>query len=143
MFIGEYTHSIDDKGRLAVPAKFRPDLSKGAVVTRGLDNALVIYPMDEWQKLATKLSELPMSQANSRAFSRLMLSGAMDVELDKQGRISIPEYLRKFGSITKKVVLTGLYNRIEIWDEAKWDVYRTQTEADSNSIAEELGELAV
>ncbi len=143
MFIGEYTHSIDDKGRVAIPMKFRNELERGAVVTKGLDNCLVMYPLDEWKELAAKLASLPISQANTRAFSRLMLAGAMDVELDKQGRIILPDYLRHYGSIAKKVVIAGLYNRLEIWDEEVWQKYRTATEAASNDIAEQLAELGV
>lgn len=143
MFIGEYHHSVDAKGRMAVPSKFRKRLQKGAVVTKGLDGCLVIYPQAEWQELAEKLSSLPISQANTRAFSRLMLAGAMEVELDKQGRMMIPEYLRKYGSVGKKVVVAGLFSRLEIWNEAKWEKYRIRTEGASNEIAEQLGELGV
>ncbi len=143
MFIGEYTHNLDEKGRLAIPVKFRRDLSKGAVVTRGLDNCLFLYTKTEWEKLAEKLSTLPISQSNSRAFSRLMLAGAMDVEIDKQGRVVLPEYLREFAGLKKNVVLAGLYNRAEIWDEEKWKTYKSQTEINSNEIAEKMGELGV
>jgi MraZ protein len=143
MFIGEYKHNIDEKGRLAVPAKFRARLKVGAVVTRGLDNSLFLYPKKEWEQLAAKLSALPISRANTRAFSRLMLSGAMDATLDSQGRIMIPEYLRTYAHISKKTVITGLYNRLEIWDEVTWEKYKTATEKDSGEIAEALGELGV
>lgn len=143
MFIGEYHHSVDEKGRMAVPAKFRSKLQQGAVVTKGLDNCLVVYPRAEWENLAQKLSSLPISQANTRAFSRLMLAGAMDVELDKQGRMLLPEYLRSYSELGKKAVVAGLYNRIEIWDADKWESYRNETEAASNEIAEQLGELGV
>lgn len=143
MFIGEYQHNIDDKGRLAIPAKFRMDLAKGAVVTRGLDNCLFLYSLTEWEKLADKLSSLPISQAKSRAFARLMLAGAMDLKLDSQGRVVLPDYLRKFAGMKKKVVITGLYNRLEIWDEAKWNSYQTQNEKSSKDIAEAMGELGV
>jgi len=143
MFIGEYSHSLDDKGRLAIPAKFRRELLKGAVVTRGLDNCLFLYTKSEWQKLVEKLSTLPIGQSDSRAFARLMLAGAMDVNLDKQGRIILPEYLRKFADLKKKTIIAGLFNRLEIWDDTKWDVYKTQTEATSNEIAERMGELGV
>lgn len=143
MFIGEYAHAIDDKGRLAVPAKFRADLTKGAVVTRGLDACLFVYTIEEWEKVATKLAALPMSQANSRAFARLMLAGAMDVGLDKQGRIVLPDYLRQYAHLSKKTVVIGLYNRLEIWDEAAWQSYKTDTEKDSGEIAEKLSELGV
>lgn len=143
MFIGEYQHHIDTKGRLAVPSKFKKDLNKGAVVTRGLDNCLFLYTQEEWQKLAQRLSSLPLSQANTRAFARLMLAGAMDVKLDKQGRIILPEYLRNFADIKKKVVIAGLYNRLEIWDETVWNQYKKKTESASEDIAEKLSELGV
>lgn len=143
MFIGEYQHNIDSKGRLAIPVKFRKDLSKGAVVTKGLDDCLFLYTKDEWAKLAEKLAKLPISKANTRAFSRLMLAGAMDLDVDKQGRMLIPDYLRKYASAKKKVVIAGLYNRLEIWDELKWNKYKTGTEKQSGDIAEALGELDV
>ncbi len=141
MFIGEYQHSIDEKGRLAIPVKFRNDLAKGAVVTRGLDNCLFLYTKEEWDKLAEKLASLPIAQSNARAFARLMLSGAMDVKIDKQGRIILPDYLRKFAGATKKVVIAGLYNRLEIWDSKTWEKYKANTEKESGKIAEELGNL--
>jgi len=142
MFIGEYAHNLDDKGRLAIPIKFRQDFSKGAIVTRGLDNCLFLYTKDEWQKLADKLATLPISKANTRAFSRLMLAGAMDVDLDKQGRVILPEYLRSFASIKKKTVVAGLYSRLEIWDQTKWESYKKGTEKDSGKIAEALAEIS-
>lgn len=143
MFIGEYTISMDSKGRMAVPAKFRAFLNGGGVITRGLDKSLFLYTKDEWQKIASKLSSLPLAQANSRAFSRLMLAGAFDFELDKMGRIIVPENLRKFANLTKRVVCAGLYNRVEIWDEQTWESYKQNTERESNVIAEALGELGV
>lgn len=143
MFIGEYSHNLDDKGRLAIPIKFRAELKKGAVVTRGLDNCLFLYTKTEWQNLAVKLAALPISQANSRAFARLMLAGAMDVELDKQGRIVLPEYLRAFAHLKKGVVLAGLYNRLELWDEEVWKKYKELTESESGAIAEKMAELGV
>jgi MraZ protein len=143
MFIGEYKHSIDDKGRLAIPVKFREDLAKGAVVTRGLDSTLFLFPLEEWDKLASKLSSLPLGQSNSRAFSRLMLAGAMDVSLDKQGRLVLPEYLRDYASLKKQVVVAGLFNRLEIWDEDIWQKYKTAMEEEVGDIAEKLGELGV
>jgi len=143
MFIGEYSHAIDEKGRLAIPTKFRVALKKGAVVTRGLDNCLFLYTKNEWDKLAKKLAELPIGKANTRAFARLMLAGAMDVVLDKQGRISVPEYLRSYAQIGKKVVVTGLLSRLEIWDDAIWQTYKQGTEKSSSDIAEALGGLGV
>jgi MraZ protein len=143
MFIGEYNHNIDEKGRLAVPVKFRKDLAGGAIVTRGLDGCLFLFTHKDWQVLVEKLTALPLSQANSRAFVRLMLAGAMDVEVDSQGRILLPDYLRKYGDIKKKAIVAGLYNRIEIWDEEKWAAYKAKTETESENIAEQLGELGI
>ena len=143
MFIGEYQASVDEKGRIAIPSKFRAELNGHCVVTRGLDNSLFVYTLPEWEKLATKLSSLPISQANTRAFSRLMLAGAMDLEIDKQGRVVLPDYLRKFASISKQIVIAGLMNRMEIWDKKSWDKYKIATEKQSTSIAEALGELGV
>jgi len=143
MFIGEFHHTIDQKGRLFIPVKFRQKLSRGAVVTRGLDNCLFLYPVEEWKKLADKLVKLPISKANTRAFSRLMLAGAMNVQIDKQGRIILPDYLRKYASLKKKVVIAGLFNRLEIWDEESWEKYKSNTEKSSSDIAEALGELGV
>ena len=143
MFIGEYQHNLDNKGRLAIPAKFRALLKGGAVVTRGLDNCLFLYSKKEWEVLASKLSKLPISQAKARAFSRLMLAGAMDVEFDNQGRITLPEYLRKFAGLKKKMVIAGLYDRLEIWEETTWNKYKGGVEKKSNAIAEALGELGV
>lgn len=143
MLLGEYKHNLDEKGRLAIPVKFRHDLNQGVVVTKGLDNCLFLYPQAEWVKLAEKIVALPVSQANSRAFSRLMLSGATDAVLDKQGRVVVPEHLREYAGLKKAVVVAGLYNRVEIWDEEKWQVYKKQTESESNEIAEKMGELGI
>ena len=143
MFIGEYKHNLDDKGRLAIPTKFRADLSKGAVVTRGLDTSLFLFPKEEWDKLAEKLASLPLGQSNSRAFARLMLAGAMDVEVDKQGRVMLPEYLRVYAGLQKSVVIAGLYTRLELWDETSWTAYKSKMEEDAESVAEQLGELGV
>ncbi|OJI06185.1 cell division/cell wall cluster transcriptional repressor MraZ [bacterium CG10_46_32] len=139
MFIGEYQHAIDGKGRMAIPVKFRQTLKKGAIVTRGLDNCLFVYTPEEWKKLVERLSNLPLSQGKSRAFSRLMLAGAMDVSLDSQGRILIPEYLRKFAGIKKDTTIAGLNSRLEVWETGAWEKYKHATEKDSAKIAEELG----
>jgi MraZ protein len=143
MFIGEYHHTLDDKGRMAIPIKFRLALSDGAVVTRGLDRSLFLYPKSEWEILAAKLAALPMSQADTRAFARLMLAGAMEVEVDKSGRVNVPEYLRTYAGLKKDVVVAGLYNRLEVWDEATWKSYAEATESQGNNIAERLTGLGV
>ena len=143
MLIGEYSHTIDAKKRLAVPAKLRKELGDRAVLTRGLDNCLFLYPESEWQKLTQKLSELPVGQANTRSFLRLMLAGAVEVELDQLGRILIPDYLKEYAGLAQKVVITGVYNRLEIWDEERWGAYKGDVEKNTDMIAEKLGELGL
>jgi len=143
MLIGEYHYNLDNKGRIAIPAKIRPELGSSVIVTRGLDTCLFIYPKKEWENLLQRLTNLPLTQANSRAFSRFMLAGATEVEIDQQGRILIPEYLREFASLTKKVIIAGVNNRLEIWDEARWNEYRSKTERDVNEIAEKLIDFGI
>jgi MraZ protein len=143
MFIGEYNHNLDDKGRLAIPAKFRAILKKGAVVTKGLDNCLFLYSKEQFEIIAQKFASLPISQAKARAFARHMLAGAMDVDFDVQGRINLPEYLRVFAGLKKSTIVAGLYNRLEIWDERQWNNYKASAEKNSNAIAEELGDLGI
>lgn len=142
MFVGQYAHNIDDKGRLAVPARFRADLKK-AVVTKGLENCLVVYPKKKWDVFAEKLAALSVTKTNSRAFARLMLAGAMEVSVDSQGRVILPDYLRTYAGLVKKVVITGLYDRLEIWDEAGWQKYQSETEKNAGNIAEALTDLDI
>lgn len=139
MFIGEYTYSIDEKKRLSIPSKFRVELGKKAVLTRGLDNCLVIYPLNEWQKLAQKLESLPTGKINARDFIRIILSGAVEILLDKLGRILIPDHLKKYAFLKKNVVIIGLSNRIEIWDERRWKEYKEKREKTVAKMAEQLG----
>lgn len=142
MIIGEYKYNLDPKKRLTLPTKFRKALGKKAVITRGIDGCLFLYSEKEWKELAGKLSKLPLSQANARSFTRIMLAGAMDVSIDSVGRILIPDYLKDYAGLEKKTIVAGLYNRIEIWDEEKWNNYN-----DSNSnigdIAEGLKEFEI
>jgi MraZ protein len=143
MFIGEYLHSIDAKKRLALPAKFRGELGGKVVVTRGLDSCLFIYPMKVWEVLAEKLGSLPVGEAGTRSFIRLMLSGATDVDVDSQGRILLPEYLKEYAGLEKEVTISGLFNRLEIWNVQKWSAYKLAAEQNSGEIAEQLGKLGV
>lgn len=143
MLIGEYLHTIDDKKRLAIPAKLREKIGKKAVITRGLDNCLFLYPIKEWEVLADKLSKLPMGQGDTRSFVRLMLAGASEVEMDNLGRVLVPDYLKNYADLKKDVVIAGLYNRLEIWDEEKWKNYKDSAGRNSEDIAEKLGELGV
>ena len=141
MFIGEYSYTIDEKGRLPVPAKFRPQLSESCVVTRGLDGCLWVYGLSEWRKIAEQLATLPITQKNARSFSRLMLAGAMDIKIDKAGRINLPTYLKDYAKIANKVVITGMYNRLEIWPEETWEEFKKGMEENSDDIAEQLQEI--
>jgi MraZ protein len=143
MLLGEYRHNLDTKGRMAVPAKFRESLNAGAIITRGIDSCLFVFTNSDWEELVKKLIALPIAQANSRAFVRLMLAGATDVALDNQGRILIPDYLRKYANLKKEVVVAGLYNRFEIWDNVEWNNYKAKTESTSEIISEKLGELGI
>ena len=143
MFIGEYSHSIDNKNRLALPSKFRADLKNGAFVTRGIDNCLFIFTKTDWQKLVDKIVDLPIGKSDARGFSRIMLASAMDVKLDSLGRILLPDYLKKYAGLKKKVVVAGLYSRLEIWDENVWNAYKRQVEKNAGKLAETMGELGV
>jgi MraZ protein len=143
MFIGEYSHTVDAKKRLALPSKFRSELGNKVVVTRGLDACLFIYPMKVWETLAEKLGSLPVGEAGTRSFIRLMLSGATDVDMDSQGRVLLPEYLKTYAGLEKEVTVAGLFNRLEVWDTGKWNVYKTDAEKNSEEIAEQLGKLGV
>lgn len=143
MLIGEYTHTIDGKKRVAIPSRLRKELGAKAVITKGLDNCLFIFPSKEWQKLVEKLSNLPIGQRDTRGFSRLMLAGASEVDLDTLGRVLIPDYLKNYAQLKKNVVIAGVYNRLEIWDKAKWDIFKNQSEKDVDNMAERLGELGV
>jgi len=143
MFIGEYKHIIDSKKRLALPAKFRKELGSTVVITRWLDNCLVVYPEKEWQFMSDKLGKLPSSQAEARGFARILLGGAMAVDLDALGRVLIPEYLKNYAGLQKNIVICGLSNRLEIWDEQKWDSYRGKVEKEVENLAEKLKELGI
>lgn len=143
MFIGEYLYIIDHKKRLAIPSKFRKTLGKKAIITKGIDICLTIYPITEWEKLARKLESLPTSKIDARGFVRIMLAGAIDVDLDKLGRILIPDYLKKYAGLKKEVVILGLSNKIEVWDKIKWKNYKDKTEKDVGDIASRLEELGV
>ncbi len=143
MFIGEYSYSIDEKKRLAIPPKLRQLLAKRVVITRGLDQCLFLYPAKEWLILAKKLSQLPLSQSDARGFARLMLTGAMAVNIDNLGRILVPDYLKRYAQLKKKVIIAGVYNRIEIWDAKIWQEYKEKTEKEVGDIAERLKELGV
>ena len=150
MLIGEYKHSLDSKKRLSIPSKFRKELGEGlptgqagAVLTRGLDNCLFVFPSQSWKPFAEMLAGLSMAKKDTRSFSRLFLSGAVEVEFDSLGRILIPDVLKEYACLNKTVIVAGLFNRLEIWDEERWNNYRADLEKNSDSIAEKLGELGI
>ncbi len=143
MFIGEYRYTVDNKKRLAIPAKFRSGLGSKAVVTKGLDQSLLLYPKKEWQVLAERLSNLPFSQSDARGVARTMLAGAMEVDVDKAGRILVPNYLKEYAGLEKEAVVVGLYNRVEIWSKKLWEEYQKKTEKEVGNIAERLKELGI
>jgi len=143
MFIGEYQHTIDPKKRMAMPSKCRVELGKKVVITRGMDKCLFVYPMKTWEKLAEKLGNMPVGESGTRSFVRLMLAGATDVDVDKQGRVLIPDYLMDYAGLKKEATVAGLFDRLEIWDKEKWSKYKLKAEKDSDDIAEQLGKLGV
>src|SRR3989338_11003115 len=143
MLIGEYKHSLDGKGRISVPAKFRSELGSSAIVTKGLEGCLFMYPKSQWELMANRLANMPVSSASARSFSRLMLSGAMEVEIDKLGRALLPGYLREYAGIDGEAVMAGLYNRVEIWDKKAWEQVTKDAESRSGDIAEELKEWEI
>ena len=141
MLIGEYKHNLDPKKRLSIPAKFRKELGEGAVLTRGLDTCLFVFPRKHWDPMAERIASLPFSRKDNREFSRLILSGAVEVEFDVLGRILIPEFLKNYALLEKEVIVTGVYTRLEIWDAKRWQDYKKNLEKNSDNIAEKLGEL--
>ncbi|MCK0470653.1 division/cell wall cluster transcriptional repressor MraZ [Halalkalibacter sp. APA_J-10(15)] len=138
MFMGEYHHNVDDKGRMIVPAKFRDALGSTFVVTRGLDRCLFVYPQAEWLKLEEKLKSLPFTKKDARAFTRFFFSGATECELDKQSRVNIASPLREFAQLEKECVVIGVSNRVEVWSKAIWEEYFAESEESFSEIAENI-----
>ena len=126
-----------------MPSKWRKELGKTLIVTRGLDNCLFVYPQKQWQQITQKVGQLPLGQADTRGFNRFFLSGAVEVEVDSVGRILVPDFLKEFGKLESSVVLAGIHNRIEIWDEKRWETYKRSIEAQADALAEKLGEIGV
>lgn len=143
MFIGEYNHSMDDKGRLIMPSKFRDSLGYEFVMTKGLDNCLFVYPKDEWKVLEEKLKSLPLTNKDARAFIRFFFSGATECNLDKQGRVLIPSNLREHSKLEKDAVVIGVSTRIEIWSSTEWSDYNDDDSLSYESIAEKMAELGI
>ncbi len=143
MFMGEYNHTVDTKGRLIIPSKFREQLGEEFIVTKGLDGCLFVFPQNEWTAFEEKLRTLPLTQKGARQFTRFFVAGATPCELDKQGRILLPATLREFAGLDKDVVLAGMLNRIEIWSKAKWTENNALDDGDMDSIAEQMTDLGL
>lgn len=141
MLIGEYKHTVDDKKRISLPSKFRKQVGKKVIIAKGLDNCLFLYTIAQWEKIAEKIGALGFGKADSRGLNRLMLASATEVSVDSVGRILIPEYLKDFAKIKTKVVFAGVYNRIEIWNEASWNTYTTKVTKEADNMAEKLGDI--
>ena len=143
MLIGEYLHTLDSKKRISLPAKFRKEVGRKVVVTRGLDSCLFMFPLKSWESSAAKLNTLPVGAADTRGISRFLLAGAVESEVDGAGRILIPEYLKDFAELKSRVVLAGVSDRVEIWNEKTWEEYKRRIEKDADQMAQTLGDLGV
>ena len=143
MLLGEYEHSIDTKGRIAMPAKLREGLGSKFIITKGLDGCLFVYAMDEWQRVEQKLASLPMSRKTARDFTRFLFGGACEGECDKQGRVLLPANLRRYAGLERDAVIVGVGSRAEIWDAAKWQQYNEESAEDVNELAEQLADLGI
>lgn len=135
-FVGEYQHTLDDKGRVALPARFREQLGPRFMLARGLDDCLFIYPQDEWDKLVDRLGSVPINQSDFRAFARYFLAGAVEVETDKQGRFVLPSHLREYAGLTREVSILGVGNRLEIWDRNRWEEAKQRIRGEFAKLAE-------
>ena len=143
MFMGEYQHSLDEKGRIIIPAKFRDELGDNFILNRGLDNCLYVYPRSEWKILEEKIKELPTANPETRAFVRLFFSGAVEAELDKQGRVVIPQHLREHAQIEKDVFVIGISTKVEIWSKENWENYSAQTKQSYEDFAQSIINLGI
>ncbi len=143
MFIGEYNHTIDGKGRLIIPSKFREELGFKFILTKGLDNSLFIYPLSEWKIFEEKLKKLPLTSKDARMFVRHFFSGAIECDIDKQGRITIPQNLRDHALVDKEVVTIGVSTRVEVWSKEEWEKYNNDADLSYDDIAEKMAELGI
>jgi MraZ protein len=143
MLIGQYTHSIDNKKRLSLPIKFRKILSDKVIMTRGLDSCVFLYTVGEWEKIAEKMANVSVGSRESRDMNRFFLSGAIEVDVDSSGRVLVPDYLKEFAKLGSKVVLAGLYSRIEIWDEAQWEKKQKEVSENADDLATKLQEIGM
>lgn len=143
MLIGEHTHTLDSKKRLSLPAKFRKELGTSVILTRGLDSCVFVYSKKEWANFAQKLGELSMGQSDTRAFNRFILGGAVEVDVDKAGRILVPDFLKDFAVLDTRVIVVGIANRVELWNEDTWKQYQAGVEKKADALAEKLGDIGM
>lgn len=143
MLIGEYQHTLDPKKRLSLPAKFRKELGKNLIVTRGLDHCLFVFSSAAWKKLTAKFADLSIGSSDTRGFNRFMLSGAVEADVDSAGRILIPDFQKEFAGLGTEVVLAGVNDRVEIWDKKQWETYKARIESEGDAMAAKLGEIGV
>ena len=143
MFVGQYEHAIDGKGRIAIPAKYRRSFASGAIVTKGLDGCLFLFSKAKWQKMAENIGQLPTTKSSARLYARLILAGATEVNFDKQGRVILPSYLRRYAGITSEAIVTGIYDRLEIWNPKTWEEISQKFEKEAGKIVEDLSDLGV
>lgn len=143
MFYGEYQHTVDPKGRAIVPSKFRDGLGDKFIMTKGLDNCLFVFSMEEWANLESKLRSLPLTSTDARSFGRFLFSGAAECEVDKQGRILIPQNLREYAGLDKDIYIIGVSTRVEVWDKVKWEGYNGDLNQDPASLAEKMSLLGI
>jgi len=141
LLIGEYEHTLDEKKRISLPKNFRSALGKRVVATRGLDNCLYLFSRESWEGVAKKLQSLSFVQAETRGFSRFMFSGAAELDVDEVGRILIPDHQKEFAGLKKRVIFTGVSDRVEVWDAAAWSAYKRRIDKDAEKLAKKLGEI--
>jgi MraZ protein len=143
MFIGEYTHTMDNKRRVSLPQTFREELNETVVLTRGLDSCIFLFPEDSWQDIADELASLSFGDADSRGLNRFLLSGAREVKIDASGRILVPDFLSDFAELEKEVVFTGVHSRIELWGSDQWKDYTKEVESNADLLAQTLGDVGM
>ena len=141
LLIGEYEHTLDEKKRISLPKNFRAALGRAVVITRGLDNCLYIFSRENWEQVAKKLQSLSFVQAETRAFGRVMFSGAAEVEVDAAGRILIPDHQKEYAGLKKRAIFTGVSDRVEVWDAERWHAYKKRIDKDAEKLAEKLSEI--
>jgi MraZ protein len=143
MLIGEYLHTLDAKKRLSLPTKFRKEVGRKVVITRGLDQCLFMFPLATWKGIAGKLQQLPFGQADTRGMSRFLLAGAVEGDVDGAGRILIPDFLKEFADLRSRVILAGVSDRVEIWNDKAWEEYKRRIEKGAEGMAQTLGDLGI